>query len=133
MTEDDRLIADWRQLMRHAGEAEALLAEGRTQAARALIALTAGEAMGLAMRVGVTFAEADAEKPHVVWSEEHRAWWTSSRHGYTHLIGAAGRFPKGIAKEIEANANRYLGGALFNELAFPDPLFGRVFPAPPRP
>jgi hypothetical protein len=59
----------------------------------------------------------------VVWSEEHGGWWKPGRTGYTQSLERAGRYTEAQAKEIEANANRYLPESVaFHEVAMPDPL-----------
>jgi hypothetical protein len=44
---------------------------------------------------------------YLIWSNEHRAWWKASRHGYTTRTDLAGRFSFEEATEIVTQANRY--------------------------
>lgn len=49
-----------------------------------------------------------SDKPYLIWSHEHRAWWRSSSHGYTRNRAAAGLYTLAQAEEIVASANAYL-------------------------
>jgi hypothetical protein len=57
-----------------------------------------------------------APKDHVIWSEEHKAWWRPHGSGYTDELRRAGRYTKDEAEKIVLNAN--MGAARFNEMAF---------------
>lgn len=64
-----------------------------------------------------------AQERYVIWSEEHRAWWSPHRAGYTRSLVDAGRYAKEEADQIVTEANEYLPpGKSFNEIAIPDPL-----------
>jgi len=56
----------------------------------------------------------------VIWSEEHQAWWSPSRSGYTRSLADAGRYSAEEAQEIVTGANRYLPAGQFNEVAMVD-------------
>jgi hypothetical protein len=43
---------------------------------------------------------------YLIWSNEHRAWWKASRHGYTTRTDKAGQFSFEQATEIVTKANR---------------------------
>lgn len=43
---------------------------------------------------------ADDDKPYLIWSNEHRAWWEADGHGYTKSLAGAGRFSRVVALTI---------------------------------
>ena len=45
---------------------------------------------------------------YLIWSNEHMAWWAPGRHGYVRRLSEAGRYTRGAALDICANA--ILGG-----------------------
>ena len=66
---------------------------------------------------------------YVIWSEEHGAWWRFGSAGYTHSLEQAGRYTKGQADLIVADANLvihpetgFYPERTFNEIAILDPL-----------
>lgn len=60
---------------------------------------------------------------YVIWSEEHGAWWSPARRGYTRMLEVAGRYEQAEAEEIVAKANKYPPrGMSWSEVAIPDPL-----------
>lgn len=50
----------------------------------------------------------------LIWSNEHSAWWRPKSHGYTSVIGEAGRYSKSAADRICREANY---GGQINEVA----------------
>lgn len=50
------------------------------------------------------------ERPYLVWSKEHGAWWGPGRHGYVSNYAMAGRYTHDEAIEICVEAMRPLGG-----------------------
>lgn len=44
-------------------------------------------------------------RPWLVWSNERGGFWRANRHGYTHLLGEAGRFTDDEAHAIVQDAN----------------------------
>ena len=63
-----------------------------------------------------------SQERYVIWSEEHGAWWSPGRSGYTRSLSNAGRYSKEEAQEIVTRANEYLAPGRWNEVAIPDPL-----------
>ena len=64
------------------------------------------------------------DRDHLIWSEEHGAWWRPGGRGYTTRITEAGRYSKGEAEHICANANvgaPFGGGKRFHEIAIKAP------------
>lgn len=37
---------------------------------------------------------------YLVWSNEHRCWWSPNRQGYTHKVEEAGRYDRAEAIKI---------------------------------
>ena len=59
---------------------------------------------------------------YVIWSEEHGAWWSPGRVGYTRSLLQAGRYSEEAAREIVKEANEYVVAPDFHEIAIVDPL-----------
>jgi len=62
---------------------------------------------------------------YLIWSEEHHAWWSRNKNGYTRSIFEAGRFTQKEACEIVKAGNQYLDPTCdppLNEIAIPDPI-----------
>lgn len=45
----------------------------------------------------------------LIWSNEHKAWWCDGERGYTQSREKAGRYTQGMAADIVAGANKFLG------------------------
>lgn len=48
------------------------------------------------------------DRPWLIWSIEHNAWWRPNRMGYTPDRSSAGRYSDADAREIVRIANKYL-------------------------
>lgn len=64
------------------------------------------------------------EKPYLIWSQEHGAWWGRDAMGYTRSILNAGRYSHAEAIQMVKDANAHLPPGDFNEIELVDPLAG---------
>lgn len=63
-------------------------------------------------------------QPFVIWSEERGAWWGADETNlnYTRSLAKARRYPKEEADRIVFDANAFLEGDEWHEVAIADPL-----------
>ena len=62
-------------------------------------------------------------KQYLIWSNQHQMWWRPARSGYTGHIEEAGRYERGHADRLVADAT--CGGALF--ITRTDPVTGQNY------
>ncbi|AJA07410.1 hypothetical protein SKP52_02375 [Sphingopyxis fribergensis] len=61
------------------------------------------------------------DKPYLIWSNEHRAWWSPNRCGYTTVIEKAGRYERVEAIAIASAARGgWVAGKNPPEIALPE-------------
>lgn len=55
---------------------------------------------------------------YFIWNEERGAWWRPHRRGYTRKLSEAGLYDEAEARQIVAEANKYLAPGVKEEVAF---------------